>query len=353
MKRKNNLFESICSVDNLHAANVKAQKGKKHYREIVKLNAVKDEKMQELHKSLVSGEFKNSQYETFTKAEPKHRVIYRLPYYPDRIVQHAIMNVCEEFWRKGLIRDTYAALKGRGIHDGVQRVKKFMRDEENTTYCLQMDIKKFYPSVNNHILYHDIIKRTIKCRQTLQLLKEIAFSTQGLPIGNYLSQIWGNMYMSPFDWMIKQQLRMKYYARYCDDLIMLHRDKGYLHDIKRMADDWLWDNLRLKIKNTWQVYPVEKRGVDFLGYVFSHDQTRIRKSIATRYKRKVSNIKSKWQRLEASRILNTAMSYYGWIKHANAWKLWQKHSDRHLAWIFSHVCAKENIAIPKPLRGIL
>ena len=230
MKRYNNLFSQITDYENLQLAHKNAQKGKKHYPEVVKVNAREEEYLIDLQKQLQNKTFVNSEYKTFVKEGlKKERIIYKLPYYPDRIVHHAIMNICEGFWQRSLIRDTYAALKGRGIHDGVERMKDFLQDRENTLYCLKFDIKKFYPSIDNDILFYEILPKKIKCKDTLWLLGQIVYSTVGLPIGNYLSQIWGNLYLNPFDWFIKQTKHIKYYARYCDDLVVLHNSKQFLH----------------------------------------------------------------------------------------------------------------------------
>ena len=351
MKRYNNLYPQITDYENLQLAHKNAQKGKKHYPEVVKVNAREEEYLTDLQKQLQDKSFVNSEYKTFTKyGGKKNRTIYRLPYYPDRIVHHAIMNVCEPMWQNSLIRDTYAALKGRGIHDGVRRMKRFLQDKESTLYCLKFDIQKFYPSIDNDILYHHILPKKIKCKDTLWLLGQIAYSTIGLPIGNYLSQIWGNLYLNPFDWFIKQEKGIKYYARYCDDLVILHNSKQYLHKLKQECEEWLWNNLKLQIKGDWQVFPRLKRSIDFLGYIFCDGYTLVRKDIKERFIRKINNVRKKWKNLPASKIINTIMSYYGWFKHANARNLWKKHINGEIQYIMHTVCNKNNIK--NPLRRI-
>ena len=166
MKRYNNLYEKIVEYPNIELAHINAQKGKKHYTSVKKINKDQDRYLREIQTMLINKTFRNSEYDTFIKRGKKDRLIYRLPYFPDRIVQHAIMNIVEPFWKKTLIRDTYSAIKGRGIHDGVKRLQGFLKDKENTQYCLKMDIKKFYPSVNNDIL-KQIVRKKIKCKDTL------------------------------------------------------------------------------------------------------------------------------------------------------------------------------------------
>jgi len=49
------------------------------------------------------------------------------------------MNILESIWMKVLIRDTYSSLKGRGIHDGVKRLKKALKDKENTLKTIKLN----------------------------------------------------------------------------------------------------------------------------------------------------------------------------------------------------------------------
>ena len=351
MKRYGDLYRQITDYENLKLAHRNAQKGKKHYPEVVKVNAREDAYLTALQRQLQNKTFVNSDYKTFIKqGAKKDRTIYKLPYYPDRIVHHAIMNVCEPIWQRSLIRDTYAALKGRGIHDGVRRFKTFLQDRKNTKYCFKFDIKKFYPSIDNDILFEQILPKKIKCKDTLWLLGQIAYSTEGLPIGNYLSQIWGNLYLSPFDWFVKQDKQIKYYSRYCDDLVILSDSKNFLHNLKDECTAWLNDNLNLQVKENWQIFPRFNRPIDYLGYVFCDGYTLVRKDIVKKFKQKILNIKKKWASLSHSRIINTIMSYYGWFYHANTWNLWNTYIDKEMKNIVAYVCWLNNTK--NPLRRI-
>lgn len=345
MKRYNNLYEKITEYKNIELAHINAQKGKKHYTSVQNVNKNQEKYLKELQTMLVDKTFKNSEYSTFIKKGKKDRLIYRLPYFPDRIVQHAIMNIVEPIWKKTLIRDTYSAIKGRGIHDGVKRAQKFLQDKENTQYCLKMDVKKFYPSINNSIL-KQIVRKKIKCKDTLWLLDEIIDSSSGVPIGNYLSQYFGNLYLSPLDHWLKEDKKAKYYARYCDDFIILHSDKNYLCDLKQEIILFIESELNLSVKENHQVFPVSKRGIDFLGYVFFHNQTRVRKDIVVIFKRKVEKIRKNWKHMPSTQIINTIMSYYGWLKHADALNLWKKYINDEIRLIMQIVCNKQKINNP-------
>ncbi len=314
MKRASGFFEKIIDKENIKEAHLKARRGKSHYDEVKFVNKNMDKCITDIHESLTNKSFTCSEYSVFKKqCGTKIRDIYKLPYYPDRIVHHAIMNVLEPHWEKALIRDTYSSIKCRGIHDGVRRIKRALKDVEGTRYCLKMDIKKFYPSVDNDILKL-IIGKKIKDRDVIELLNTIIDKEQGLPIGNLLSQVFGNLYLTYFDHYCKEELKAKHYCRYCDDIVVLSDSKEYLHNLFTKADRYLKDELKLTVKDNYQVFPVASRGIDFLGYVFFHTHTRLRKSIKGNMIKAVSKGNTK-----------AFASYHGWMKHADCHNLQKKY----------------------------
>ena len=261
-------------------------------------------------------QYKTSSYTTFTIYEPKERLIFRLPYYPDRILHHAIMNILEPIWLSIFTKDTYSCIKNRGIHKLVNNLKKALKsDPEGTKYCLKLDIKKFYPSINHDIL-KQIIRYKIKDEELLQLLDEIIDSAEGVPIGNYLSQFFANLYLAYFDHWIKEILKVIYYFRYCDDITILGSSKEELHEQLLKIQEYLEVNLKLQVKPNWQIYPVEARGIDFVGYVFRHKYTRLRKSIKHNLFVKVSG-QAKQFSYKKDRVIKIG-SYFGWLKYCNS-----------------------------------
>jgi len=327
MKRYNNLYEKIYNYDNLLLAHKNARKGKLHYREVKTVDKDSEKFLLEIQRVLKENSYKTSEYKIEEKVERnKKRVIYKLPYYPDRIVHHAIMNIMNEKWVKTLIKDTYQSIKGRGIHLAANKIKKILKeDRENTKYCLKLDIKKFYPSVDNKILKR-IIRKKIKDQNLLNLLDEIIDSSKGIPIGNYLSQIFGNLYLGEFDHWIKEVKRIKYYFRYCDDCVILLNSKEELHKLKIEIDDFLLNRLKLEIKENWQIFPIDVRGIDYLGYRFFHNYTLLRKNIVKDFKRKINKIEKNWESMNSFEIINSVVSYYGWFKIANSYSLKKKFS---------------------------
>lgn len=124
MKRIGNLFEKVIAIDNLKLADEKARKGKLHSYGVQMHDKNREANILALHESLKNGTFRTSQYHVFTIYEPKEREIYQLPYYPDRILHHAVMNILEPIWVSVFTRDTYSCIKNRGIHACAMSVKK-------------------------------------------------------------------------------------------------------------------------------------------------------------------------------------------------------------------------------------
>lgn len=323
MKRVNNIFEKITTIENLRLAHKNARKGKTHYQEVKQVDKYEDHYLQRLRRLLLQKTFKNSSYETFKKIDKgKERLIFKLPYFPDRILHHAILQVIEPIWKKMMIKDTYQSIKGRGVHQAKKRVEKALRShkKDERIYCLKLDIHKFYPSINNDILF-SLIERKIKDKDVLWLLKEIIYSTQGVPIGNYLSQYFGNIYLTYFDHWIKEKIKIKHYFRYCDDIVIIHADKDYLSYLFTKIEYYLEKNLNLKVKSNYQVFPIHARRIDFLGFVFDKYKTYTRKRIARNFKRKVI-LFYKYRRGTFARAI---ASYHGWFKNTDSWPLWNKY----------------------------
>lgn len=306
MRRINNIYQRIISIENLERADRNARRGKLIQYGVVRHIKNEKQNIELLHQALRDKTFQTSTYDIFTINEPKEREIYRLPYYPDRIVHHAIMNQLEQFFVAQFTADTYSCIKGRGIHKALYNLKKSLRDVPGTTYCLKLDIKKFYPSVNHEILKQQLHQK-IKDDNLLWLLDEIIDSAPGLPIGNYLSQYLANFYLSNFDHWLKQDLKVKYYFRYADDMVILSHSKEHLHAVLAFIKRYLNVNLKLEVKSNYQVFPVAKRGIDFVGYKFYHTHILLRKSIKKRFARAVKRRRGHL----------TIASYLGWAKHAN------------------------------------
>lgn len=299
MKRYNNLFDKIVSLDNLYLADKKARRNKSNRKDIKEFDQNKEESLKKLQQDLINGTYKTSEYNTFIIREPKERLIFRLPYYPDRIVHHAVMNIMEPIWVSIFIKDTYSCIKHRGIHEALHNVKEALKDVDNTTYCLKLDIRKFYP-----------------------ILDEIIDSAEGVPIGNYLSQFFANLYLTYFDHWLKEDKQVKYYFRYADDIVILHNNKEYLWSLFEEMKQYI-ATLKLSFKDNYQIFKVEDRGISFVGYVIRHDYTLVRKNIKRSMCRKAARLGRK-KHITVEDYKQEMCSHIGWLKHCNGINLLKK-----------------------------
>jgi len=296
----------------------KARRGKGWQRAVQNMERDLNSKLARLGEALSNKTFTTSPYKLKTIHEPKTRTIYRLPFYPDRIVQHALMNVIEPIWDKMFISDSYACRRGRGLHAGSRRTMELVRKYR---YCLKCDISKFYPSIDHNILFK-IIQRKIKCRDTLWLIENIIYSIPGgknVPIGNYTSQWFGNLYLNELDRHIKNDLKIRGYVRYCDDFCLFSTDKLQLRDAMASISEFLADRLSL-ILSKREIFPVSQ-GVDFLGYRHFPNKILLRKSTAKRVKRRIKQLPQQWRRglITTEHMRSSLASILGWLTWAQAY----------------------------------
>lgn len=305
MKRFGYLFEKIVDIENIKLAHKNARRGKSKYREVKMVDADIERYALEIKQLLESGKYSTSEYSVIQKVDKgKVRDIYRLPYYPDRIVHHAIMQVLEPIWKPTLINDTYQSIKGRGPHKAIKKLRRLII-RDGYRYYLKLDLAKYYPSIDNTRL-KQVIRKKIKCARTLELLDSIVDSCVGVPIGNYLSQYLGNIYLNELD-QISVRQGCKYF-RYCDDIVAVAVDKDKLWQLFKLVVAVV-ASYKLKIKWYYVVNIQGRSRLDYLGYCIYENRTLLRKSIKLRSK------------ASGACALH---SYVGWLKHCNGWNLTNK-----------------------------
>lgn len=313
MRTLSNIFDKIVSYDNLLEAHKKASRGKSHYREVKMVNSDIEFYIKEIQNSLINGTYKTSPYtvETTMKGR-KERTIHKLPYYPDRVVHHAIVRVCKDFWVKSMIRDTFQSIENRGTLDCFKRVKKAIQGSK-PKYAIKLDIRKFYPSVQTDLLLK-LNPFKISDKKAFSLLSEIISSLPFLPLGNHTSQFAGNLFLNNFDWYCKQILKIKHYFRYCDDIVIMGDNRQQLNDFVTRIKEQL-EFLRLSIKHDYAIIDLSHTPLDFVGYRITHERVLLRRTLKQDFVKacKTNKIKS-------------VPSYYGWCKHGNCYNLFNTHT---------------------------
>ncbi|MBI9104605.1 MAG: RNA-directed DNA polymerase [Spirochaetales bacterium] len=231
MKRKGSLFEIIASEENLKVASWKAMRGKRTKRDVLLFNLNFEENLTALRKDLLDGTIAIGNYHYFQVHEPKERTICAASF-PERILHHAIMNVCLPVFENYQIYDSYACREGKGTHKALLRAFHFSK---STPFFLKVDIRKYFDSID-HIILKNLLCRKFKDEKLLELLYRIIDSYEtapgkGLPIGNLTSQHMANFYLGRADHYIKEELGTRRYVRYMDDFVLWDSDmNGLLND---------------------------------------------------------------------------------------------------------------------------
>lgn len=322
MKRVGNIWYKIIAYENLEMAHKMARKDKTYYREVKMVDSNPVYYLTMIQRMLRYKTYKVSDYSIqVINDKGKERTLMKLKYYPDRIIQWAILLQLEKTFIKTFCSHTCASIPGRGNGKVIKSLNKYLRDEYHTKYCLQLDIKKFYDNVNHNIL-KELLRKKIKDPDVLWLLDLIIDSYPGdvgVPIGSYLSQYLANFYLCYLDHYIKEELRVKYTVRYMDDLIIFSHSKEELHRIFTKIEDYVTRNLNLHIKNNWQVYNVNVRGVAFVGYRYFRQFTLLSKKSAKRCKNLCLRILKKQNKKEfiSFRQWCGINSYIGVLKPAD------------------------------------
>jgi hypothetical protein len=236
------------------------------------------------------------------------------------------MQIIEPLLLNKMTVDTFSAIRGRGIHFGLKRVKGVLKDNKNTQYCLKFDMHHYYPSIS-HIILKKVYAKIFKDENLLWLINEIIDSNEienntGIPIGNYLSQWSANIFLSDFDHWLKETKHCKYVFRYMDDVCILSSNKEDLHILLKEIKIYL-NNIKLELKGNYQIFPVDIRGIDFLGYRIFRNYTLLRKSTCKNFKRKMIKMGRKIKLTYSDNC--TLQSYLGWLKWCNSFRLKNKY----------------------------
>lgn len=346
MKRVGNLYETICSYENLFEAYLNARRNKRFRRDVLEFTHNLEGNLADLQKELVNETYQIGLHREFFVYEPKKRLITALPF-RDRVVQWAIYQVVEPIFDKRFYYHSYACRKGKGAHLAVSNVQNELRRLERLpgkTYYLSMDISKFFYRVD-HQAEERIYSKVFKDEKLLNLLKVIREANGekfgiplgdhfyemerepgiGMAIGDLLSQLRAGVYLNEADQFIKQDIKVKSFYRYMDDFLIFSKCKKELWAILEEIELFLNYELKLQLNNKTTIAPVSG-GVDFVGYRIWSTHIKVRKSTAKRMKRSCRFFRkayaNRW--MDAEDIRARLMSFWGIIKHADAYGLWKK-----------------------------
>ncbi|MCM1223964.1 MAG: reverse transcriptase domain-containing protein [Lachnospiraceae bacterium] len=323
------VYDTVCSPESVIRAGYNTIRGKRNRHDVQRL-------FRKGYIKTLDDVWQLLTTETFQPQPCKHKPIYdsgkwrvlTIPVStPDRFVDHCIIDNTEGYLYRLYITNTYACIKGRGIHKCLNDLTRYLhKDKRGTRYCLKLDVRHYYDSID-HAILKDIMARYIGDTRLLRLQYKIIDSVEGgkgLGIGRLPSQHWANLYLTPYDHWVKEWLTPMvrklckcklYYLRYMDDEVFLCGKKPALHWVFEQVKQYKRELLKLEIKGNWQIFPVDARSIDFVGYKSNHYNTLARKSILYRFWRKLSKVKSQYSPFNVKELWQVLSAHNGWLQH--------------------------------------
>ena len=326
-----NAYDKALTYENLMRAHELSKKGKRNRKEIILFEINKEKNIEELYNDLKYGRYAHGSYTSFKVYEPKERTIEKAPY-RDRIVHRWIVdNFLIPYYIPSLIQTTYACISKRGMHASAINLQKGLRKMKKSYrnfYILKMDIRKYFNNIDKNILWR-ILSRRIKDKKVMWVIGQVLKAQprkKGIEIGNYTSQTFANIYLNEVDQYVTRILKVKYYYRYMDDIVLFTKNKQDAKDILEKIKIFLRDNLELELNDKTAIFK-SNQGVNFCGYKINEYRLKIRDKGKRKFKKKnkkllravkVGAISSK----EARQFLN---GHIGYFFTANTYNLRKKH----------------------------
>ncbi|MDR3188784.1 MAG: RNA-directed DNA polymerase, partial [Prevotellaceae bacterium] len=205
----------------------------------------------------------------------------------ERVLHHALMNVCHDSFERYQINDSYACRVGHGTYAALERAEMFQRKYQ---WYLKLDVRKYFPSIS-HLVLKELLARRFKERRLLDIFGAIIDSYSaspgcGVPIGNLTSQYFANHYLALADRYAQEHLRLSAYVRYMDDMALWSDNKAQLLLAGKALEQFIKQTLRLQLK----VFCLNgaDRGLPFLGYVLYPYKTHLTKGSRQRFATKLA-----------------------------------------------------------------
>ncbi len=320
------LFLHAASVSNLLEAWNEFKRGKRKKKDVADFELHLEDRLFRLHYELMGKTYAHDPYFDFYVCDPKRRHIHKATV-RDRVLQQAVFRVLYPIFDKHFIFDSYSSRNAKGTHAGVERLVSACRKETDNwrtvAYALKCDVRKFFDSID-HALLRNLIVAKVSDPDMVWLIDIILESFEkepgkALPLGNVTSQLFANVYLNKLDQFAKHILKANHYFRYCDDFVIVHKDRTFLEKMIPRIQSFLKERLAIELHpNKVGIRKVDQ-GIDFLGYVtLSYGVNVLRTSTKHRVMRKVKRAK---QNLEKGKITNETFeavinSYLGVVSHA-------------------------------------
>ncbi len=325
-----NEFDKYLTYENLMKAHIESRKSKCRKPEIIRFNLRQEEYIMWLYNELKNETYKHGGYKEFYVTEPKLRKIEKSRYI-DRIVHRWLVdNFLQRAFVSQFIYSSFACIKDKGMHKAAFYVQKCMKSAKmkwGDYYILKTDVAKYFNNIDKQILLN-ILKRKIKDKKLIWLINEILYAQpreKGIEIGNYTSQVFANIYLNEVDQYIKHELKIKYYARYLDDSILILHTKQEARFALEKIRTFLKEKLKLELNSKTQIFK-GKQGVNFCGYKINEYRLKLRNKGKRKLKDKVKSLKRKIKNgeMNSNEAHVLLAGNWGYVKWANIHNLEEK-----------------------------
>lgn len=328
MKSYNHLYEQFISEENIRLAIKNVCKHKLKRRHFRELHDNPDKYIEWIREQAVG--FYNDNHtpiQIYDGIQRKKRTII-VPSFREQIIHHMTINVLKPIIMKPMYEHSYGSIPNRGGTMGMKQIKKWLaHDVGGTKCCLKMDIRKYFDSVPHDIVIKKLTKQ-IHDERFLKILIEIVnVNDQGLPLGFYTSQWLANWYLTELDHYIKEELGARHYIRYMDDMIVFDSDKQKLYEIRKRIGEYLENDLGLHLKDNWQVFPIESRPLDFMGYRFYRNKITLRRTILYKACRKAKRLSKEKPTIYS---VKQALSYLGWFSQTDTYNIFVERFAKYI-----------------------
>lgn len=328
--------EKLYSLDNLFLAYRKARKGKSKKIYVLNFEKNLEKNLLDLQKELMDKTYYPADLKRFIVRDPKTRTIHAATF-RDRIVHHAIVNIIKPIYQPIFIYDSFASQKEKGSHLAVERFDYFIKKVSNGQliknslnknqikgYCLKADFRKYFDSVNHEVLIN-ILEKKIKDKDLIYLIRKVLENFQikvGMPLGNYTSQFFANVYLNELDYYVKHVLKAKYYIRYVDDFVILHKNKKRLEYYLKHINNFL-PCLKIKLHPDKTDIHALRNGICFLGYRVFYTFKLLKKRNLRYFKRKLDIAIEEYNQdiLSKERFEGKINGWFGYAKFADTFNL--------------------------------
>lgn len=331
-KRVGYLYERMLDKEMIRSCIITGSRGKRKRQDVKEVLSDVDGYTEKVYKLLTEETYVPTiprKIRIYDSSCRKERDIKVVPYYPDGIIQQLAVYAMKDVLMRGMYRWSCASIPGRGNSCAANYVKKHMKeDPKGTKYCGKFDIHHYYPTISKQKMM-DALRRKIKDEKILNLVEMIIRSDPdpGISIGFYLNQWLANLFLEPLDHFICTLKGVKYYVRNMDDIVILGGNKKKLHRAREHISRYLETMLGLQLKDNWQIFKTDSRGVDFVGFRFFHGRTILRRRNFQKLRRNARTAQRflKTHRKIPPHIAAGLLSRAGQLQHCNGQNVFDKY----------------------------